>query len=87
MKKIDVKIINETGIHARPASILSKEAARFSANINFVREEKKFSAKSIISILSMGLKKDETISIEANGNDEVEALEAIGLLFANNFGE
>lgn len=87
MKKIDVKIINETGIHARPASILSKEAARFDSEIHIVRDDKKFSVKSIISILSMGLKNDEIISIEANGNDEVEALEAIGLLFDNNFGE
>lgn len=82
-----IKITNETGLHARPAAILAKTAAKFSADINIKTQGKDINAKSIMNILSAGLKKDDEITIVANGTDEKEAVEAIVNLFNSNFKE
>ncbi len=82
-----VKILNEQGLHARPASIFVKTASKFKSNVSIVHGSGTANAKSIINIMSLGLKKGEEIKIVTEGVDEKEAMDALLLLVANKFGE
>lgn len=83
----DITIKNETGIHARPASIITKTATAFVSEVSLIKNEMVYNAKSIINVLSMGMKKDEVITLQVEGIDESEAIKAITDLFESNFGE
>jgi len=83
----NIKILNEQGLHARPASIFVKTAGKFISTVSIVHANKVANAKSIISIMSLGLKKGEEIKIITKGTDEKEAMEALVSLVENKFGE
>lgn len=87
MRKEKVILQNETGLHARPASELAKLAGRFKCDINLSVNEKKANAKSILGIMSLGIKAKTEIEIECNGEDEEEAMTEILKAFENKFGE
>jgi len=82
-----VKILNEQGLHARPASIFVKTASKFKCTVSIVHGNGTANAKSIINIMSLGLKKDEEIKIVTEGTDEKEAMEALLSLVESKFGE
>lgn len=86
MEKI-IKILNETGLHARPASQLVKAATSFLSDVTIEFKGSEFNAKSIMSILSAGLKKGDEIKIIARGTDEKEAVDALVDLINSKFGE
>lgn len=77
MKEIPVKIQNPTGLHARPASILVKEAMKFKSNIYFIKNNKEYNAKSIMSVMAMGAAMGDEIKIKAEGEDEEKAIETL----------
>ena len=87
MRKEKVILQNETGLHARPASELAKLAGRFKCDINLSVNEKKANAKSILGIMSLGIKAKTEIEIECNGEDEQAAMTEILKAFENKFGE
>lgn len=87
MYKQEVTLQNETGLHARPASLFVKEASRFSADIKVLKDGKEYNAKSIMGILSMGAGKGDTILIQAEGDDAKDAVEALVKLVNDNFNE
>lgn len=87
MFKQDVTLQNETGLHARPASLFVKEASRFESNITVIKDGKEYNAKSIMGILSMGAGKGTTITIQADGVDEKDAVETLVQLVKDNFNE
>lgn len=72
-----IEITNKTGIHARPASLIVKEAGKYKANITFSKEGKEVSAKSIIGILSLGLAQGDEIGINAEGEDAEKAVNGL----------
>ena len=85
--EIIVKILNQQGLHARPASLFVKTANKFKSTINIVHGTDVANAKSIINIMSLGLSKDEDIKIVAEGIDEKEAIDALRVLVESKFGE
>ena len=87
MKKEKVILQNETGLHARPAGELAKLAATFKSDINLNVNGKTASAKSILGIMSLGIKASTDIEIECDGEDEEIAMEEILKAFDNKFGE
>ncbi len=87
MHKVEVILNNETGLHARPASLFVKEAGKFLSNIFIEKDEKEYNAKSIIAILSMAAEKGDKLIIKANGEDAKESVEVLKGLIDNNFGE
>lgn len=87
MIKEKVILQNETGLHARPAGELAKLAATFKCNINLNANGKTASAKSILGIMSLGIKTNTEIEIECDGEDEDKAMEEILKAFKNNLGE
>lgn len=83
----EVTITNKTGLHARPASEFVKQASKFKSNITLECKGKKVNAKSIINVLSVGIAAGSQILINAEGEDEKEAVEALTVLIESNFGE
>ncbi|WP_432664449.1 HPr family phosphocarrier protein [Wukongibacter baidiensis] len=77
-----IKIINPTGLHARPAAVLNKLAAKFKSDIKLVVEDKEANIKSILAILAAGVGCGTDIVLKADGNDEKEAIEEIGSYLA-----
>lgn len=70
-------IIDETGIHARPATLLVQTASPFDAEISLEYKSKSVNLKSIMGVMSLGITKGAEIKIVASGSDENEALAAI----------
>lgn len=87
MVTLSVKIKNPTGMHARPASMLVKEVKLFSSKVRLAKNGKSYDPSSILSILSMGAKFGEEITITAEGQDADAAVAAVAGLFESNFGE
>lgn len=82
-----VVITNETGIHARPASMFVQTAAKFKSKIKVSAKGKTVDAKSILMIMGMGLVKGTEITISAEGEDAQQAVKTLVDLVKSNFGE
>jgi phosphocarrier protein len=67
----------ETGIHARPATLLVQAAGKFDSEINLAYKEKKVNLKSIMGVMSLGIGKGAEITISAQGSDENDALNTL----------
>ena len=83
-------ITNPVGLHARPASIFVQTATQFASDIqitNVTGGKGPVNAKSILSILTLGVEKDFEVEISAVGQDEQDAVEALSALIRDNFGE
>ena len=81
---------NPSGLHARPASIFVKRAMDFTCDIqvrNVTTDSEKKSAKSILSLMGLGLKQGNDIEITADGVDEQEAVDALVELVDSGCGE
>lgn len=76
-------IKNETGLHARPASLFVQKAAKYKSVIKIKKDGKEANAKSIISVLSLGAGKGSEIIISADGEDEQEAVDGLVELLDN----
>jgi phosphocarrier protein HPr len=87
MYRETVVLKNETGLHARPASLFVKEASKYVSDIKVEKDGKEYNAKSIMGILSMGAAMGTTINIIADGKDEEEAVKALVELVNSKFGE
>ncbi|MGE5484941.1 MAG: HPr family phosphocarrier protein [Ignavibacteriales bacterium] len=71
------RIVHETGLHARPASVFVKLASSFKSRITVQANGRRANAKSILEILTLGAGKDCELVIEADGVDEAEAVRAL----------
>lgn len=85
-------VINRTGLHARPASQFIEMAKRFSSriqisNLSLDDEDNIGNAKSIISVLALGMGQGRQIEIFAVGEDEQEAVDSLIALVDSGFGE
>lgn len=80
-------IRNKVGLHARPAALFVQTAAAHQSEIKVSRAGQSGNAKSILSILALGIQQGAEITIAADGPDEVEAIAALTLLIEGNFGE
>ena len=77
MKEFKYVITDELGIHARPAGLLVKEAAKFQADIKIKKGEKEADAKRIFGIMGLAAKKGDEIVLTADGADEADAIAVI----------
>ena len=65
------------GLEARPIAVLVQVASQFESSIYLEAGEKRVNAKSIMGMMTMALNAGETIVVEANGSDELAAIEGI----------
>ncbi|MBU0679663.1 MAG: HPr family phosphocarrier protein [Verrucomicrobia bacterium] len=83
----EFEILNQYGIHARPAALFVKTASKFSCEILVEKEDTIVSGKSIMGLLTLEGSKGSTLKITARGTDAEEALEALRTLMENKFYE
>lgn len=77
MEKREFHIVAETGIHARPATLLVQAASKFNSDINLEYDGKSVNLKSIMGVMSLGVGQGADVTITADGDDAKEAIEAI----------
>ena len=90
MPSVDLTVTHEVGLHARPAAEFVKLASTYPCEIqvrNLTTEGDPVNAKSILSVLTLGVNQGHLIQIDANGEREYDALEAMKTLVKSNFGE
>lgn len=87
MASIDITITNKLGLHARAASKLTQVASQYQSDVHIARSSQRVNAKSIMGVMMLAAGYGVTVTIDAEGEDELPALEAIKLLFESRFGE
>lgn len=80
-------IMNEVGIHARPASMIVKCLLQFESEVFIEKDGRKVNGKSIMGILMLAAGQGSQIKVEADGPDAQEALSAVADLILGKFGE
>lgn len=80
-----VKIKNTLGLHARPAALFVQKASRYKCDVHVVREDIRVSGKSIMGIMMLAAEKGATITIETEGDDEGECMDALSRLVTTGF--
>ena len=79
----EITVKNEVGLHARPATYFIQKANEFKSGIWGEKEERRVNAKSLLGVLSLGIMKDTTVTLIADGGDEKEAVDALADLIEN----
>lgn len=77
MEKREFHIVAETGIHARPATLLVQSASKYNSDINLEYKGKSVNLKSIMGVMSLGVGQGSDVVITAEGDDEEEAIQTI----------
>lgn len=84
MKSFSYKVKDELGIHARPAGMLVKEVKNFQSKVTLEKDGKSVDASRLMAVMGMGVKKDQTVTVTVEGDDEDAACEAIKAFFETN---
>lgn len=87
MKRIELVVINKLGLHARAAAKVVHTASRFTSDIVIGTEEEEVNAKSILGLLTLAASQGANLHVTAEGEDEGDAVNALGNLFQERFGE
>ena len=90
MPSIEMTVNHPVGLHARPAAEFVKLAAKYPCEIkirNLTTDGKLVNAKSILSVLTLGIQQGHQVYLECNGEQADEALQALQDLVSSNFGE
>ncbi|EKB54590.1 MULTISPECIES: phosphocarrier protein HPr [Facklamia] len=77
MKKENFVVTSETGIHARPATLLVQAASKFSSDITLEYKGKSVNLKSIMGVMSLGVGQGSEVTILTEGSDEEEAMAVV----------
>ncbi|MBI1388454.1 MAG: HPr family phosphocarrier protein [bacterium] len=80
-------IQNELGLHARPAMLLVQSINRLQCNVLIEKEGLVADAKSIMGVLTLAAEQGSELIVRADGPDAEQAVEAIGKLISEKFGE
>jgi phosphotransferase system HPr (HPr) family protein len=90
MINFTIQVTNEVGLHARPAAIFVQQAGKYQAKItlrNATTSSNWVNAKSILSVLTLGVEKDHEVELQADGPDEGQAIEGLVNLIQSGLGE
>lgn len=85
MKEFEFVVTDPQGIHARPASLLVKEAKKFESNISVFKGARKGDLKKIFTVMALGVKQGESIKVQVEGADEEQAASAVEAFLKENF--
>lgn len=83
----EVTINNQVGLHARPATFFIQKANEFKSVIWIEKDDRRVNAKSLLGVLSLGIVKGTTVSIIADGVDEIQAVDTLSDLIDREFAE
>ena len=83
----EVTVVNESGLHLRPAGVLTQTSIKYKSNIYLYNGDRKIVAKSVLNVMAAGVKQGAHLRVECEGPDEEEALEAIIKAISSGLGE
>lgn len=83
----ETTIVNELGLHARPAAELVKVANQFDAHIEILKDGMAVNAKSIMGVMMLAAETGSTVVFRADGPDAESAVQALTSLVQRGFGE
>jgi phosphocarrier protein len=81
------EIVNKLGMHARAATKLVQTASRYRSDVQIEKDGHVANAKSVMGVLLLCGHQGSMITVTARGDDAAQAVDAIGLLIADRFGE
>ena len=84
-RKITIK--NPSGLHLRPAGVLSQTAMKFKSDIIIEYGEKKIVAKSVLNVMAAGIKSGTEVTLVVDGEDEEEAMKTLVESIESGLGE
>ena len=84
-RKITIK--NPSGLHLRPAGVLSQTAMKFKSDIIIEYGEKKIVAKSVLNVMAAGVKSGTEVTLVVDGEDEEEAMKTLVEAIESGLGE
>lgn len=73
----DVTIVNQGGLHARPATFFIQKANTYKSSIWVVKGDRRVNAKSLLGVLSVGIAEGMSVTLVADGEDEERALDGL----------
>jgi len=74
-------------LHARPSAQLTQVAGKFTSEVYIAKNGRRVNAKSIMGVMMLAAGPGSTVTVDAEGLDEEQAMEAIGALITSRFGE
>ncbi len=83
----NITIQNNVGLHARPATFFIQKANSYKSSIWVEKDDRRVNAKSLLGVLSLGVTRGMQITLIADGQDEVEALNGLEELVSTGFGD
>lgn len=83
----EVDVMNESGLHLRPAGVLTQTCIKFKSNIYLYNGDRKIVAKSVLNVMAAGVKQGAHLHVECDGPDEKEALQAVIEAISTGLGE
>lgn len=83
----EITIVNDVGLHARPATFFIQKANTYKASIWIEKDDRRVNAKSLLGVLSMGIVKGTDITIIADGVDESDALNGLEQLISTGLND
>lgn len=83
----EFRLINRLGLHARAAAQLVQTANRFKSDVMVAKDDEEVNGKSIMGLLMLAAPVGSLLRVTVSGNDAAEAMQAIGALINDGFGE
>jgi phosphocarrier protein HPr len=80
-------VLNQYGIHVRPASLFCRIASRYDAEITVEKDGNSVSGKSMMGLMTLEAGKGAKLKVIADGEDAEAAVDELGQLIRNTFGE
>jgi phosphocarrier protein len=87
MTEQKITVSNRAGIHARPAALIVQKVKDFRCNIYISKGKDQINAKSIMGVITLGASYGTELTISAEGEDEVQAVQTLAALFQSKFEE
>lgn len=87
MQSSEFKIVNRLGLHARAAAQLVQTSNRFLSDVTVEKDGDEVNGKSIMGLLMLAAPQGSIIRVRVSGEDAEEAMQAIGNLINDGFGE
>lgn len=84
MKSFEYQIKDELGLHARPAGMLAKTAKSTGSNVTVTKEGRTVSADRLLSLMGLGIRQGDTVTVCVDGGDEEAALAVLQTFFDTN---
>lgn len=83
----EIEIVNRLGLHARASAKLTQLAGSFQSEVWMTRDSRRVNAKSIMGVMMLAAAKGSSITLEIDGPDEQQAMDALVALIEDKFGE